>query len=213
MTGVTRYKEVSEGSIKDALSSTRGDIFQTACLHGCTFREIDSFIRKSPELARHVACIEKAKSEEGYDAMSDKQFADTIAYLSRQYHLEGLNIIHEIATMAATNAAELEVKLRAATQLRGNDSHRGSGSGLEGILEELAVDYAAAAPRISQIRQTVITLSGPEDTKLLSQRVASGTEVLSLPSGGDGQTLPVSVEPIGSSPRRRRKVAAQGTLP
>ena len=179
---------ITEDSIRAALEETRGDLFQVACLHRTTFREIDQFIKRTPALAQTVALIQTIKADDAYKTMSDKQFSDQVAYLSKQYRFEGLQIIHEIATMKADSAAMMEVKLRAATQLRGGEHHvGGAGGGLEGILKELADDYEAVAPRISAIRQTTVYLNAPEDTSAQRLPMPSGIEVLQPLSDGSGR--------------------------
>ena len=179
MTGITArgIVDVSIHKIKDLLTTTRGDIFQAACLMRTTFRELDHMIRRSEELSHFVRSIAEVKADEAYATFSDQQFAENLAYLSKQYRLEGLQEIHKLATVEADSAAMADVKLRAAIHLVGTQHGMRQGMN-ENLLKELMADYESAAPRIREIRQTVITMETPEPRL----PTVSGTAIPQLPS-------------------------------
>jgi hypothetical protein len=151
---------ISEASIKAALTEAMGDIFLTACALDCSPRELDGYIRRSELLQSFAAGVEQVKRDPGYDKMSAEQFEARVAALSRSFKLDGLNEIHKLAMMEFGDSAALaKVKLDAARVLRGGDGHAGHGGEAEATLAELNVLYQANAPRIREIRTTVVTLT------------------------------------------------------
>ena len=151
---------ISESSIKAALTEAKGDIFLASCALDCTARELDQYIRRSSILQGFAASIEQIKRDPAYDKMSAEQFENEVATLSRSFKLDGLNEIHKLAMMEYGDSAALaKVKLDAARSLRGGDGHTGHGGEVEATLMELNQLYQANAPRIREIRTTVVTLS------------------------------------------------------
>jgi hypothetical protein len=151
---------ISEASIKAVLTETKGDLFLAACALDCTVRELDQYIRRSPLLQVFASTVEQVKSDPGYDRMSAEQFEAQVTILSRSYKLDGLNEIHTLAMMPiGESAAMAKVKLDAAVALRGGASQTGHGGEAEAALAELNQLYQANAPRIREIRTTVVTLT------------------------------------------------------
>jgi len=150
---------ISEQSIKTALTEAKGDIFLAACALDCTPRELDIFIRRSAALQAFAAAVEQVKIDPAYSRMSAEQFENQIADLTRAFKVDGLNEIHKLATMEFGDSAALaKVKLDAAIALKGTAGHTVGNSEAENALAELNALYHANAPRIKEIRQTVITL-------------------------------------------------------
>jgi hypothetical protein len=150
---------ISEQSIKKSLTENKGDIFLTSCALDCTAREIDQYIRQSAELQSFAAAIEQIKVDPAYARMSAEQFENELADLSRSYRIDGLEEIHKLATMDFGDSAALaKVKLDAAVSLRGNGGHHTTNTDGDAEMAELNKLYHAHAPRIKEIRQTVITL-------------------------------------------------------
>mgnify|MGYP001590390495 CR=1 FL=1 len=150
---------ISESSIKMALTEAKGDIFLAACALDCSAGELDNYIRRSNVLQGFAATVEQVKRDPAYDKMSAEQFENQINTLSRSYKLDGLNVIHELAMMAAPDAATAKVKLDAAKSLRGGDGNTSHGGENEATLVELNQLYMANAPRIREIRTTVVTMT------------------------------------------------------
>lgn len=150
---------ISEESIKTALTENKGDLFLTACSLDCTARELDQYIRRSSSLQSFAAAVEKVKIDPSYSQMSTEQFENQISDLTRAFKIDGLYEIHKLATMDFGDSAALaKVKLDAAMALKGSIGHSIGNSETEHALAELNVLYHENAPRIKEIRQTVITL-------------------------------------------------------
>lgn len=153
MTGqALRRGDISEETITDALVLSRGDLFLTAGHLGCTAREVDSYIRASEYLQVVVGAIGKVKADPDYNANSTEQFRDRLELLTRNYKLEALDVVHDLATMPFETAAMAEVKLKAAIALMGKGNEVQNHSEHNNILAELHRDYQASAPRIKAIR-------------------------------------------------------------
>ena len=88
---------ISEQTVRDALTTARGDLFLTAAYLGCTGRELDGYIRAEEGLQAFAGAIEKVKVDEAYAKMSTEQFEDRLETLTRNYKLEAIDIIHAMA--------------------------------------------------------------------------------------------------------------------
>jgi hypothetical protein len=151
---------ISEATIKAALNEARGDLFLASCALDCTAQELDKYIRRSPVLQAFASTVEQVKNDPAYDRMSAEQFEAQVTVLSRAYKLDGLNVIHELATMSYGDSAALaKVKLDAARALRGDQGHGSADTSAEATLLELNQLYQQNAPRIKEIRTTVVTLT------------------------------------------------------
>jgi len=160
MTGRTRRAGgISEQAIKTALTESKGDLFLAACALDCTARELDLYIRRSASLQAFASAIETVKVDPAYSRLSTEQFENQVADLVRAFRLDGIKEVHKLATMEfGDSAAVAKVKLDAALELTGSASSRTGNSESENALAELNALYHANAPRIKEIRQTVITL-------------------------------------------------------
>jgi len=159
---------ISEASIKTVLTEVKGDLFLAACALDCTVRELDQYIRRSQVLQSFAASVEQVKNDPGYDRMSAQQFDAQVTALSRSYKLDGLNEVHRLAMMEYGDSAALaKVKLDAALALKGGAGHGGGNGETEAALVELNQLYQANAPRIREIRTTVVTMS---DTPAISRQ-------------------------------------------
>jgi|GEM_PF-3054161 len=155
---------ISEQSIKDALTNGKGDIFLAACALDCTAQELDRYIRASAELQQFAAAIEKVKIDPAYSRMSVEQFENRLADLSLAYKVVGIEELHNLATMPHKGSAAMaKVKLQAAIALRGGHQQMAGDREIEHALSELNQLYHQNAPRIRQVRQTVITFEGGQE--------------------------------------------------
>ena len=160
---------ISEDGIKTALTEAKGDIFLAACALDCTARELDLYIRRSASLQVFAAAVEQVKVDPAYSRMSAEQFESQIADLTRAFRVDGLYEVHKLATMEFGDSAALaKVKLDAALALKGSGGHAVGNSETENTLAELNALYHQNAPRIKEIRKTVITF---EDGREVSQPV------------------------------------------
>jgi hypothetical protein len=150
---------ISEQSIKTALTEAKGDIFLAACALDCTPRELDLFIRRSASLQAFAGAIEAIKVDPAYSRLSAEQFENQVVDMLRAFRVDGLNEVHKLATMEFGDSAALaKVKLEAALAMSGGGTTKAGNSETENALAELNALYHANAPRIKEIRQTVITL-------------------------------------------------------
>lgn len=172
MTGrARRAGGISEQSIKTALSEAKGDVFLAACALDCTARELDLYIRRSADLQVFASAIEQVKTDPAYSRLSVEQFENQVENLRRSFRVDGLNEVHKLATMEFGDSAALaKVKLDAALALSSGPPRAGSASDTEMALVELNQLYHANAPRIKEIRQTVITLR--DDREAIPAQIA-----------------------------------------
>jgi hypothetical protein len=149
---------ISEDSIRTALTEAKGDVFLAACALDCTARELDLYIRRSADLQLFASAIEQVKVDPAYSRLSVEQFENQVENLRRSFRVDGLNEVHKLAMMEFVDSAALaKVKLDAALALSSGPPRAGSGSDTEMALAELNQLYHANAPRIKEIRKTVIT--------------------------------------------------------
>lgn len=152
---------ISEHSIKEALSEAKGDLFLAACALDCTAQELDKYIRRSSALQAFAAAVEQVKRDVNYDRMSAEQFENRCTDLTRAYRLDGIETLHTLATTDHGDSAALaKVRLEAAIALRGGPAHGSGNSEAEATLQELNQLYLQNAPRIKEIRQTVVVMEG-----------------------------------------------------
>lgn len=164
-----RASLISEDYIKTALTEARGDIFLAASTLDCTAQELDRYVRASAELQAFAAAIEKVKVDPAYSRMSAEQFEGRVQDLTRAYKVVAIEELHKLTTMDPKGSAAMaKVKLQAAIALRGNQQVAVGDREIEHALAELNQLYHQNAPRIKEIRQTVVKL---EDGREATQRV------------------------------------------
>lgn len=150
---------ISEDSIKTALTESKGDIFLAACALDCTARELDAYIRRSAALQTFASVIDTVKVDPSYSRLSVEQFENQVADLLRAFRVDGIKEVHKLAVMEFGDSAALaKVKLDAALALSAGGTSRAGNSETENALAEMNALYHKNAPRIKEIRQTVITL-------------------------------------------------------
>jgi hypothetical protein len=158
---------ISEVTIKEALRECKGDLFLAACALDCTPRELDVFIRRSAELQNFAAALEQVKIDPSYARMSAEQFENQLANLTQSLRVVGLENIAKLATMEFGDSGALaKVKLDAAIALRGSDSRGAGNDEMQDALRDLNALYHQNAPRIKEIRQTVITMKDDREVTL-----------------------------------------------
>lgn len=144
---------ISEDSITTALIKTRGDLFLTASMLGCSVRELDGYIRTSEPMMAFFKAVLDVKHDPEYQKATTEQFEDRIEYMTRHFQMEGLQIVHELATtLPSQNASLAETKLKAATYLASLPVSRKQEQGQQSVLAELNDLYRNAAPRIKSVR-------------------------------------------------------------
>ena len=147
---------ITEDAIRETLIKTRGDLFLTASYLDVTPRELDSYLRTSDTLRAFAEIVTEVKTSTEYDRLSAEQFRQQLETRTRTYQVEGLDVIHQLATMPFESAAMAEVKLKAAIQLRGVAGANSGDTTQAMVLAELNQLYQQAAPRIKSIRVSQI---------------------------------------------------------
>jgi len=200
-------EHVTQPLILEKLKIARGDIFVAAGLLGCAPRLLRAAIKSSEPLQALYLALERHSVDPEFTRLSNKEYADKIAELTEEYRYEGLQAIHDIATIPLVmeqvvdketgdtaelpiSAAMMEVKLKAAIQLRGMDvTNRGSDS--TSILAELNELYRQNAPRLKAIRTQSVQLEFHEpETPVHFQLIPESSETLIESSDAVGQSSP-----------------------
>ncbi len=158
-----RAGDVSADTIKQRLTECRGDLFLSASLLGCTAQELDRYIRADDALQAFVASIETVKQSGDYDKLSADQFERELRRLSLTNKVMAVEEIAKLAAepISTESAAQNRVKLQACMALAGSGPQGPGTNEQQALLEELNTIYRQEAPRITEIRQTVITLKSP----------------------------------------------------
>lgn len=153
----------TEANIERALIDAQGDLFVASQLLGhVTVLKVDRAIRASERLQAVFLTIKEVKALPEYDRTSQERLEQEIARRMTFYRADGLEALHELATMAVgENSAMAQVKLAAAARLSGG-MEREASSDLEETLRELNESYHLNAPRIKITRQTTIEMSPDE---------------------------------------------------
>jgi hypothetical protein len=150
---------VTEARIKEILTGTRGDLFLAAQQLGITLRQMDNIVRFDQAIGIHLGEIQQVISENpDYEKRSGKWFESQINRTAALYRLVGLEELYKLATMEfdGENAALMNVKLGAASKLKGEELTIRSTSDADAILAELAASYEIDAPRIKEVRQKML---------------------------------------------------------
>ena len=154
---------IDQDSICFALMSGRGDLFLAASYLGVTARELSGYIRASDELGAFVAAIAEVKKDSQFEKLSAAQFTDRLATLTREYQVDGLEVIHDMAMMEYDSAAMADVKLKAAINLRGVAGAVTQSTDQHQVMAELNQLYQATAPRIKSVRLAQIEYMSEPD--------------------------------------------------
>lgn len=159
---------VTVETIKGRLTECRGDLFLSASLLGCTAQELDRYIRADGSLQAFVASIETVKASGDYEKLSADQFERELRRLMLTHKVMAVEEIAKLAEQAINgeSAAQNRVKLQACMALAGNGQSGAASSEQQSILDELNEIYRQEAPRITEIRTTVVRLATPETPAL-----------------------------------------------
>jgi len=132
-----------------------------AALLGVSRFDLDRTIRGDAALQAFIASIERVNVDPAYEQLSVEQYSRRVQASLQAYTVDALDQMHRLAMIDAPSAAWGKVKLDACIALRaGAEVQGGAGDELSLILRELDRDYRLSAPRIKEIRQTVIALTG-----------------------------------------------------
>jgi len=162
--------QFNETTIRQALLDAQGDIFTAAQLLGhVTVMKLDRAIRQSIELQNVFLTIKQVKALPEYDRISQEQLEVEVARRQSVYRADGLEVLHELATMEhKDNSAMAQVKLAAAARLIGPTAEKEGVNELQQTLADLNAAYHQNAPRIKIQRTTTIEM-GPQERTVSEQ--------------------------------------------
>ena len=147
--------EVSEDTVTQALIDARGDLVVASGLLAVPPSKLVQYIRAVPSIAATWQELEAVKSTPEFDGASQRWFESEMRNRLAAYRFEGLEVIHELATMPHGESSSMaEVRLKAAVHLRGAADGMSSDAG--NVLAELNAIYQANAPRMKSIRAVQI---------------------------------------------------------
>lgn len=152
-------QSITEDRFRECLLAARGDLYIASQMLGMTALRLDRAIRASESLRTFWLALEQVKGADAYDRLSQEQLEHQVNTALTFYRADALAALHDLATMSHDgNAGLAQVKLLAAQRLAGSAGELGAGSDLEQTLRHLNSEYEKTAPRIREIRQTVVTL-------------------------------------------------------
>lgn len=154
----------NEANIRTALIDAQGDLYVASQLLGhVTMMRLDRAIRLSPDLQNVFLNLKQIKSLPEYDRLSQEQLEAELNRRMALYRADGLEAIHDLATMGiGDNSAMAQVKLAAAARLTGGVHEKENEGDLAHTLNALNEAYYAHAPRIKLTRTTTIEVDRPE---------------------------------------------------
>lgn len=155
--------QFNAANIEKALIDAQGDLFVAAQLLGhVTMAKLMRAVRADERLQQVFLNIKQVKSLPEFDRVTTEQLELEVARRMTVYRADGLDAIHELATMdIGTNSAMAQVKLSAAARLAGSAAETNQGSDIEATLRELNETFHKVAPRI-KITRTQIEVSPGE---------------------------------------------------
>lgn len=153
----------NEASIERALIEAQGDLFVASqSLGHVTVLKLDRAIRASERLQAVFLAIKEVKALPEYDRASQERMEQEVARRMTFYRADGLEALHELATMTiGENSAMAQVKLAAAARLSGT-MERAAGSEIEETLRDLNEQFHRNAPRIKVTRQLIVEMQPAE---------------------------------------------------
>jgi hypothetical protein len=158
---------LTEDMVLKALIGAKGDLIQTGLALGLGLGKLHSFIRNVPRVRLLYTEMEKLRRgmpEDEFDQLSADRFRDEIDARTACYQLEGLEVIHELATTPHESAMMAEVRLKAAMQLRGAST--GQGGSLVALMNDLNAAYQASAGTVKGLRASAtlhLTVEAPAE--------------------------------------------------
>lgn len=164
MTDILPAPSFNDASIEKALMEASGDLHVASQLLGhVTMMKLDRAIRRSDRLQQVYLTIEQVKALPEYDRASQERLEAEVTRRMTFYKADGLEAIHELATMnIGENSAMAQVKLAAAARLTGSMGDSGIDTDTESMLRELNKAYHEHAPRIKMTRTTTLELAPQE---------------------------------------------------
>ena len=181
MSNADKRELPGEDTIREVLLKHKGDLMKSSGDLACRPSTLVRWIKSVPSVAALWETMEAVKADPAFEKASQSQFADEIRSRAIAYRLDGLEVIHELATTDhGDNASMAEVRLKAAIQLQGVGDVGTSST--NSVLAELNALYHEHAPRIRSMRAVQIEFDvGPEPGETVGQQLNSTLATLSSP--------------------------------
>ena len=187
------FAGLDEQIIEKALITYRGDIFQAAASLGKNVRMFNLAIRQSTYLQKAALAIEQAAVIPEYEALTAKQFEAAIRERLTAYRIDGLDALHELATMSHAGDPEMaKVKLQAASKLAGTEEGQHSGA--------------------SEMSDVLRALNDPEGMLRDAQVHEERADRLGAEREGDAARLRRRLDELDEERRRAQRLARKGLL-
>ena len=182
MKNANRKELPSEETVREVLLKHKGDLMKSSSDLACRPSTLVRWIKSVPSVAALWETMETVKADPAFEKASQSQFADEIRSRAMAYRLDGLEVIHELATTDHDgNASMAEVRLKAAIQLQGVGEIGSSST--SSVLAELNALYHEHAPRIRSMRAVQIEFDvGPETAGTVGQQLSATLATLRSPS-------------------------------
>ena len=154
-------EDLNEEIVRSVLLKNKGDLIRSAQTLTIRPSTLVRWIRSVPSVAAIWNEMEVVKADPAFDSATAAQFEAEIKARATVYRLDGLEVLHELATTDHDGVSSMaEVRLKAAIELR-NASEIGVMTG-GNVLAELNELYRANAPRIRSIRAVEIEFDGQQ---------------------------------------------------
>ena len=119
-----------------------------------------NWIRSVPSISSLFSEMEALKADAAFEAATQQQFEAEIRNRLQAYRLDGIEVLHELATRDDEGVSSMaEVRLKAAIELAGASQPQNSMVG--NVLAELNELYRTNAPRIKSMRAIQIDFDDP----------------------------------------------------
>ena len=147
--------ELNEDIVRLVLLRNKGDLIRSAGELTIRPSTLVRWIRSVPSVANLWQEMELVKADPAFDNATAQQFEAEIKARATVYRLDGLEVLHELATTGHDGVSSMaEVRLKAAIELRSSTEFGSTGGG--NVLAELNELYRVNAPRIRSMRAVEI---------------------------------------------------------
>jgi hypothetical protein len=141
----------SEETVRLVLLRNKGDLIRSSGELNVRPSTLVNWIRSVPSVSNLWNEMEGVKTDPKFEAASQAQFEAEIKARLQGYRLDGIEVLHELATTDHDGVSSMaEVRLKAAVELSNIAAPTSSPVG--GLLQELNLLYKEHAPRIKSLR-------------------------------------------------------------
>ena len=145
---------LDEATVRLVLLRNKGDLILSAGQMQIRPSTLVRWIKSVPSITALWQEMEQVKADPAFTSATQVQFEQEIRERTSLYRLDGLEVLHELATTPHESASMAEVRLKAAIELKGATDIGGHSQG--NVLAELNTLYHANAHRIKSMRAVQI---------------------------------------------------------